>query len=129
VTRSYEQQCPIARTLDLVGDRWTLLIIRDLFLGKSKFKEFLQLSPGMPTRMLSERLKSLEANGLVERRVYSTHPLRAEYRLTAGGRSLAPVVEALVAWGIEHTFEPAERIVVVEKINRLTAGVDRPART
>ena len=125
MTRSYEQQCPIARTLDLVGDRWTLLIIRDLFFGKSKFKEFLELSPGMPTRMLSERLKSLEAHGLIERSVYCTHPLRAEYRLTAAGRSLRPVLEALVAWGLDHAFEPDERAVVVEKVNRLTAGLDR----
>ena len=125
MSRSYEQQCPIARTLDLVGDRWTLLIIRDLFFGRSKFKEFLQLSPSMPTRMLSERLKSLEANGLIERRVYCTHPLRAEYRLTDAGRSLAPVLEALVTWGLDHTFESAERAVVVEKINRLAAGMDR----
>jgi DNA-binding HxlR family transcriptional regulator len=124
VSRSYEQQCPIARTLDLVGDRWTLLIIRDLFFGKSKFKEFLAFSPGMPTRMLSERLKSLEANGLIERSVYCTHPLRAEYRLTDVGRSLRPVLEALVAWGLDHTFEPDERTVVVEKIKRLAAGLE-----
>jgi DNA-binding HxlR family transcriptional regulator len=124
VTRSYEQQCPIARTLDLVGDRWTLLIVRDLFFGKTKFTEFLQVSPGMPTRMLSARLKSLEADGLVERSVYCAHPLRAEYRLTDAGRSLRPVLEALVAWGLEHAITPEERSIVVEKINRLTAGVD-----
>jgi len=123
VSRSYEQQCPIARTLDLVGDRWTLLVVRDLFLGRTKFKEFLQESPGIPTRMLSERLKGLEANGLIERRVYSYHPLRAEYHLTELGRSLQPVVEAVVTWGLEHTMEPPERAAVLEMIRaRLTDG-------
>ncbi|HYM15649.1 MAG TPA: helix-turn-helix domain-containing protein [Dehalococcoidia bacterium] len=121
MNRSYDQQCPIARVLDLVGDRWTLLIIRDLFLGRTKFKEFLERSPGMPTRMLSERLKGLEGHGIVERTIYSTHPLRAEYHLTDLGRSLRPVIEAIVAWGIEHTFEPDERAAVVEKIARLSA--------
>jgi DNA-binding HxlR family transcriptional regulator len=117
MSRSYAQQCPIARTLDLVGDRWTLLVVRDLFLGYTKFKEFLEHSPGMPTRMLSERLKALEANGLVGRRVYSHHPLRAEYHLTERGRSLRPVVEAVVTWGLEHTLEPRERAAVIEMIN------------
>ncbi len=124
MTRSYDQQCPIARTLDLVGDRWTLLIVRDLFFGRSRFKEFLELSPGMPTRMLSERLKWLEANGLVERSVYSTHPLRADYRLTSVGRSLRPVMEALVDWGLEHAVAPEEHDEVLEKIERMTAGME-----
>ncbi len=124
MTRSYDQQCPIARTLDLVGDRWTLLIVRDLFFGRSRFKEFLELSPGMPTRMLSERLKWLEANGLVERSVYSTHPLRADYRLTSVGRSLRPVMEALVDWGLEHAVAPEERDEVLEKIEQMTAGME-----
>lgn len=122
MSRSYDQKCPIARVLDLVGDRWTLLIVRDLFLGRTKFKEFLELSPGIPTRMLSERLKSLERHGLIERTIYSTHPLRAEYHLTGLGRSLRPVLEAIVAWGLEHTFEPGERTAMVERINRLTAS-------
>jgi DNA-binding HxlR family transcriptional regulator len=122
MTRSYAQECPVARTLDLVGDRWTLLIIRDLFLGRHKFKDFLELSPGMPTRMLSERLKWLEVNGIVDRRVYSTHPLRAEYYLTERGLSLTPVLEALVRWGLEHTFEPDQRPAIVEKIARLSNG-------
>lgn len=103
--RPYNQVCPIARTLDMIGDRWTLLVVRDLFLGRTRFKEFLATSPGLPPKVLSDRLKKLEEHALVERVVYSQHPLRAEYRLTGKGRSLEPVMEAIVRWGLEHCFE------------------------
>ena len=116
--RPYDQMCPIARTLDLIGDRWTLLIIRDLFLGKKRFQEFLRSSPGLPPKLLSDRLKKLEKHGLAERMVYSQHPLRAEYRLTDSGRSLAPVLEAMVRWGLGHCFdgEPGLRAEVAQRI-------------
>lgn len=104
-TRPYNQDCPVARTLDVIGDRWTLLIIRDLFLGRSRFSEFLGSSPGMPPRLLSQRLKRLESYGLAERVVYSQYPLRAEYRLTEKGRSLFPVLYAMGSWGAAHLFE------------------------
>ena len=105
VTKPYQQDCPIARTLDIVGDRWTMLVIRDLFLGKTRFTQFLASSPGLPPKILSDRLKKLDEHGLIERVIYSQHPLRGEYRLTADGRSLAPVLEAMVRWGLEHCFE------------------------
>ncbi|KKL75721.1 hypothetical protein LCGC14_2052110, partial [marine sediment metagenome] len=91
--RPYNQVCPVARTLDMIGDRWTLLIVRDLFLGRTRFKDFLTSSPGLPPKVLSDRLKKLEEQRLVQRVVYSQHPLRAEYRLTDKGRSLEPVME------------------------------------
>ena len=116
MTRDYGQPCPIARTLDIIGDRWTLLIVRDLFLGSTRFKEFRECSPGMPTKILSDRLKSLEQHGLIERRVYSQHPLRAEYHLTAFGRTLEPVIAAVYAWGIKHTVSRAERPAVRKRI-------------
>ena len=72
-------------TLDIIGERWTIIIIRDLYFGRSRFNELLESSPGMSTKILSERLKLLEAHGLVERRIYSEHPLRAEYSLTPAG--------------------------------------------
>jgi len=103
--RPYNQGCPIARSLDIFGDRWTLLILRDLFLGSSRFQQFLRSSPGLPPRLLSDRLKKLEQHGLIERAVYSQHPLRAQYRLTEKGRSLAPVLEAIVRWGLDHCFD------------------------
>ncbi|HEU4759347.1 MAG TPA: helix-turn-helix domain-containing protein [Dehalococcoidia bacterium] len=118
MSRSYSQPCPIARTLDIVGDRWTILIVRDLFLGKTRFQEFLASSPGMPPKLLSDRLKRLEGYRLVERSIYSQHPLRAEYRLTQKGRTLEPVISAMVSWGLEHTFddEPGMRAAVERKV-------------
>ncbi|MEM7058475.1 MAG: helix-turn-helix domain-containing protein [Pseudomonadota bacterium] len=94
------EQCPVARTLDLIGDRWTVLILRDLLLrGPHKFQD-LQSSLGrVGTTTLSARLKALEANGLVERQMYSDHPPRAEYLLTKKGQSLGPVMAALRDWG------------------------------
>ena len=108
-TGPYNQLCPVARTLDLIGDRWTLLIVRDMFMGMSRFKEFVEHSPGLPSTILSQRLKRLEQHGLVERSVYSQHPLRAEYHLTRAGRSLEPVVRAIAGWGLEHTMDSVER--------------------
>jgi len=113
-TQPYAQACPIARTLDIIGDRWTLLIIRDLFLGRSRFNEFRQSLPRISPRLLSERLKRLEEQGLVERELLAGYPPRAEYRLTAKGRSLFPVLFAIGSWGFEHLFadEPELRTEV-----------------
>jgi DNA-binding HxlR family transcriptional regulator len=109
MTRSYDQFCPVARTLDIIGDRWTLLILRDLFFDAARFSDFLERSPGLPTKVLSDRLKRLEEQGLVRREIYSEHPLRAEYRLTERGRSLHPVLASLAHWGIEHLLTTRER--------------------
>ena len=102
--RKYSQDCPIARTLDLVGDRWTLLIIRDLFLGITKFSD-VRARSSIPPKVLSARLKMLMEEGLVRREVYSEHPLRASYHLTERGESLQPVMLAIGTWGIENMFE------------------------
>lgn len=107
--RKYSQSCPIARTLDVIGDRWTLLIVRDLMMGLTKFRD-LQDSGGMPPKVLSARLKMLIDEGLVERSVYSEHPLRAEYGLTEKGRSLTPVLLAIGRWGFDNAFEGEERL-------------------
>lgn len=116
--RPYAQACPIARTLDVVGDRWTLLIIRDLFLGKKRFSEFRESSPGLPPKLLSQRLKRLEEHAMVQRAVYSQYPLRAEYRLTEKGRSLFPVLYAMGSWGASNLFggESELRDAVVQYI-------------
>ena len=107
-TGPYNQLCPVARTLDLIGDRWTLLIIRDLFLGKTRFAQFRKSTPAPPPKLLSDRLLRLEQHGLVERVVYSEHPLRAEYRLTPKGRTLHPVLREIVNWGLEQLFSDDE---------------------
>ncbi len=127
MSKPYDQTCPIARTLDIIGDRWTLLIVRDLFMGKTRFNEFLASSTGLPSKLLSDRLKKLEQHDLVQRVVYSQHPLRAEYRLTDQGRSLAPVIEEIVRWGLDHCFEgePEARAAVIERISSGLPAYDR----
>ncbi|HEV8573473.1 MAG TPA: helix-turn-helix domain-containing protein [Dehalococcoidia bacterium] len=113
-TSPYNQNCPIARTLDVIGDRWTLLIIRDLFLGRSRFNEFQQSKPRISPKLLSQRLRRLEDEGIVERVVLDGYPPRADYRLTPKGRSLFPVLFAMGTWGFEHLFadEPELRAEV-----------------
>ena len=94
--------CPVAGALDLVGDRWTLLLVRDMAAGKRRFGEFLQSPEGIPTNILASRLKALEAAGLVERTPYSTRPPRVEYHLTPAGEDLRGIVEVMAHWGIAH---------------------------
>ena len=100
--RGPRSDCPIACSLDVIGDRWTLVIVRDLFRGKHRFSEFLDSGEGIKTNILAERLKRLERAGLVERTAYQEHPPRYEYHLTGAGRALAPVVKAIYAWGEAH---------------------------
>ena len=133
MSRSYEQSCPIALTLDVIGDRWTILIIRDLYFGRARFNELLAASPGMSTKILSERLKLLEEHDLVERVLYSEHPLRAQYRLTQKGMSLEPVLNAIGIWGGRHLVNPADGSALLAKIesmrpqNRLTTPAPSPS--
>jgi DNA-binding HxlR family transcriptional regulator len=96
--------CPIARSLDFIGDRWTILIVRELMrFGPRKFQDFEQALVGIGSNTLSARLKRLEEAEIVERRFYEQHPPRAEYLLTARGEELIPVLKALLAWGRRHT--------------------------
>jgi DNA-binding HxlR family transcriptional regulator len=94
--------CPVACALDVVGDRWTLLLIRDLLLGKSRYVEFQAAPEKIPTNILAERLKRLERAGLVQRTAYSERPPRYAYHLTEAGRALARTVDALAVWGLEQ---------------------------
>ena len=94
--------CPIANTLDIVGDKWTLLIIRDILRGKSKYGEFASSVEGIPTNILAARLRTLEENGLVRKRPYSKKPLRFEYLLTKAGRRLEGLVKMIRDWGFEN---------------------------
>jgi DNA-binding HxlR family transcriptional regulator len=94
--------CPVAGALDLVGDRWTLLVVRDLFWGKTRFGEFEASPEGIPTNILAARLQKLERAGLIGRRAYQDNPPRYAYFLTPKGRSLGPVLAGLVTWGKRH---------------------------
>jgi DNA-binding HxlR family transcriptional regulator len=103
VTRRLRSPCPIAGALDLVGDRWTLLVIRDLLLyDKRRFADFLESPEGIASNILSERLARLERCGLIVRQRYADHPPREEYVPTARGWDLAPVLRELIRWGQHH---------------------------
>ena len=96
-----QQACPIARGLEVVGDKWTLLVIRDLNRGHSKFADLLTSLAGISPSVLSDRLQHLEIDGVVRTSYYSTHPPRDEYLLTEKGLALIPVLRALSEWGDE----------------------------
>jgi DNA-binding HxlR family transcriptional regulator len=104
MAKSYElKDCPVARTLDIIGERWTILMLRDLLLqGPRRFQDFQESLAGVAPNTLSARLKTLESQGLIARRLYSEHPPRLEYYLTEKGKSLGPVLKALREWGQRH---------------------------
>jgi DNA-binding HxlR family transcriptional regulator len=102
VAKRYGQACPVAKSLELIGDRWTLLLVRDLLTGARRFRDLEGSLKGIPPNILSDRLKRMEAHGLVTRRFYSEHPPRAQYELTERGRDLGVVVGALATWGTRH---------------------------
>ncbi|MFN7983881.1 MAG: helix-turn-helix domain-containing protein [Vicinamibacterales bacterium] len=85
-----------------VGDRWSLLVVRDLMRGKRRFAEFLDSKEGIPTNTLTDRLKRLVRAGIVVRQRYSEHPPRVEYVLTPKGEDLRPMIRAMVDWGVQH---------------------------
>lgn len=100
--RPKRSACPVSRTLDVLGDRWSLLVVRDLMRGKRRFAEFAESKEGIPTNTLAERLKRLVRAGIVESHRYSEHPPRVEYVLTAKGEDLRPMMRAMVDWGVKH---------------------------
>jgi DNA-binding HxlR family transcriptional regulator len=100
--RPKRSTCPVSRTLDVLGDRWSLLVVRDLMRGKKRFAEFLESKEGIPTNTLAERLQRLVRAGIVESHRYSDHPPRVEYVLTIKGEELRPIIRAMVDWGVRH---------------------------
>ncbi len=104
-TRVYRHYCPVARSLEVIGEKWSLLIVRDLLAGALRFSDLLRYLSGITPKWLTWRLRDLEDAGILER---ESEPGRREvwYRLTPKGRELAPVVEALSVWGIEHALQP-----------------------
>lgn len=101
--------CPIASTLDIVGDKWSLVIIRDLLTGKQRFNEFAASPEHIPTNLLASRLRQLEQQGLIEKTPYQKRPLRHAYALTPAGRGLLPVLQEISRWAndrIEGTWTP-----------------------
>lgn len=103
--------CPVARSLDIVGDRWTVLVVRELSMGATRFEE-IQIQTKATPQMLAARLKSLEASGMIERHPYSEKPLRHEYRLTDKGWAFYPVIYALRKWGEIWSKDESEEVAV-----------------
>ena len=91
--------CPITNVLDLLGDKWTLLVIRDLVLGKRRYQEFLASPELIASNILTERLNRLLDAGLISRHAYQQNPIRYQYMLTKKGKGLEPVLEAILVWG------------------------------
>jgi DNA-binding HxlR family transcriptional regulator len=109
--RAEDLECPLSTTAQHVGEWWTLLILHDAFDGYTRFDQF-QENLGISTSMLTARLKTLVADGLLERRPYQTNPVRYEYVLTDLGRSLRPVIVALAAWG-NSRLTPEQRSMIL----------------
>jgi DNA-binding HxlR family transcriptional regulator len=102
-------QCAVACSLDLIGDKWTLLIIRDLFFGKTRFKEFQESDEKIPTNILADRLKKLESYGLITKTPYQQKPVRYQYQLTETGQSLDVIIKAILQWAgkqLPNTIHP-----------------------
>lgn len=99
--------CPVACSLDLLGDRWTLLVIRDLLWGKTRYGEFLTSPEAIPTNILAERLTRLEAAGIIQRKPYQQNPPRHAYTLTPKGAELKAVLATLATWGRRHLPDTA----------------------
>ncbi len=108
-----DMQCPIARSLERVGEWWSILILRDAFLGSTRFDQF-QKNLGIAPNMLTRRLNGLVESGLMERRLYSERPPRSEYVLTERGRDFRPVLWALLAWGNKHFSPEGKSVVLVD---------------
>ncbi|MEM8488029.1 MAG: helix-turn-helix domain-containing protein [Bacteroidota bacterium] len=95
--------CPISSTLDILGDKWTLLIVRDMLRSdKHRYGDFLTSKEGIRTNILADRLRRLCDHNIVEKKAYQENPLRYEYHLTPKGKDLAPLVNAALTWGLKH---------------------------
>ena len=106
--------CPIACTLDILGDKWTLLVIRDLFAGKSHYNDFTASPEKIATNILADRLKKLEQETLIEKFPSERVPGKFAYRLTDKGRSLYPLLGAVAAWGLANIAGTESRIAVTQ---------------
>jgi DNA-binding HxlR family transcriptional regulator len=102
MTGARRSRCPVSCTLDVLGDRWSLLVVRDLMRGKRRFAEFAASPEGIPTNILADRLKRLRTRGIVQTARYCERPPRLEYTLTAKGEDLRPMMRAMVEWGVRH---------------------------
>jgi DNA-binding HxlR family transcriptional regulator len=108
----------VACSLDLFGDKWSLLVVRDLLLGKTTYSEFEKSPEGIPTNILAERLKRLLAAGIIEKSRYQERPVRYAYQLTSKGRDLQPVLLAMIDWGNNHVPGTLSRAEIEAMVQR-----------
>ncbi|MFM9265754.1 helix-turn-helix domain-containing protein [Tychonema sp. BBK16] len=94
--------CPVERTLEVIGGRWKVLILRELFPGVKRFNELQRAVNGITQKMLTQQLREMESDGVVHREVYLQVPPKVEYSLTALGESLKPIIDTMHEWGIQH---------------------------
>lgn len=94
--------CPVANALDLFGDKWTLIVVRDLAAGKRRYGEFQRSPEGIPSNILADRLRQLEQAELIHKAPYQRRPVRYEYRLTEKGADLLPILQAMARWANRH---------------------------
>ncbi len=113
--RPRRSHCPVSCTLDVLGDRWSLLVVRDLVRGKTRYAEFLESNEGIPTNILADRLKRLAHAGIVSAKKYSLRPPRVEYTLTPKGEELRPIVRALAVWGVKHAGGKLPPDVIIDE--------------
>lgn len=114
--RTYGQFCPVARSLDVLGERWTLLIVRELLLGPQRYSELRDRLPGMWSNLLAQRLRDLDAAGLVRRRELPPPAARLVYELTERGQALEPLVYELARWGLELLDDPGDDVVPLHSL-------------
>jgi DNA-binding HxlR family transcriptional regulator len=114
--RTYGQFCPVARSLDLLGERWTLLIVRELLIGPQRYSDLRDRLPGMWSNLLAQRLRDLDEAGLVQRRELPPPAARLVYELTDRGRALEPAVYELARWGLELLDEPGDDVVPLHSL-------------
>lgn len=125
-----QEACPVARGLSVVGDRWTMMVLRDCFLGIRRFEQF-QERLGITRHVLADRLRKLEAAGVLRRETYQSRPTRYEYRLTGKGKDLYPILLSLIDWANRHvpTKRPQPYDLVSRETGRPVAPVLTDAKT
>jgi len=112
--------CGVACTLDLLGDKWTLLVVRDLMLGKQTYSEMQASDEGIPSNILADRLKRLQAEGIISKTSYQERPRRYAYHLTGKGRDLMPVLRSMVQWANKYVpgSFPLDEVMQLLKKNK-----------
>lgn len=102
LTKEELPECPVATTVQLIGNKWKLLIIRNLLADSQRFTDFLKTIPGLSKKVLTDNLRALEEDGLIERKVFAEVPPRVEYSLSDLGKTLKPILDAMFEWGMDY---------------------------